>query len=186
MQQELAESRRESAKYRNELKTFQDAQLTAEQKRERDLADLQTKVRDYEQRQQRLALENAGYKLAASLGVSDMSAALALVQVEHAGKVTYDAATGAPENLQELLLAVLKAHPALAVGSASQAPQAPQAPQLSPERAVAQSGGATNPGASARTSSVFTREMIAKMTAAEYAANYRAIHEQIKRNNGRL
>lgn len=183
MQQELAESRRESAKYRNELKTFQDAQLTAEQKRERDLADLQTKVRDYEQRQQRLALENAGYKLAASLGVSDMSAALALVQVEHAGKVTYDAATGAPENLQELLLAVLKAHPALAVGSAS---QAPQAPQLSPERAVAQSGGATNPGASARASSVFTREMIARMSAAEYAANYRAIHEQIKRNNGRL
>lgn len=124
VQQELAESRREAAKYRNELKTRDDALLTAEQKRERDYSDLQTRAAEQELRLQRLSLENTGYRLGASLGIGDLTAALAILQVEHAHEISY-AQDGTPENLAELLKTVLERHPLLAAQPAQTPTPAP-------------------------------------------------------------
>lgn len=168
LQQELAEARRDAGKYRDELKKRDDANLTAEQKREQEHTELQTKVFEYEARLQMQALKLAGYELGQQLGIGDISAALALVQVEHRAEVKY-AADGTPENLQDLLKAVLKAHPALA-GQA----------QTAPTRQPASSGGATNPGAVARPGATFTREQIARMSPAEYQANQKAIYDALR------
>lgn len=145
-QQELAEARRDAAKLTAERKTWQDAQMTAEEKRERDLADLQTKSSEYEIRLQKLTLENAGYKLGNTIGISDIGAALALVQVEHAGEINYDA-DHQPTNLQDLLKSVLKDHPALAASNA------PGTAAAAAQGQRASSGGATNPGSMARSDS---------------------------------
>lgn len=142
IQQELAESRREAAKYRNELKTRDDALLTAEQKRERDYSDLQTRAAEQELRLQRLHLENAGYRLGASLGIGDLTAALAILQVEHGHEIAFDD-NGAPTNLEALMNAVLEQHPVLAAPSQSQPSQSQQQQQQPP--AYAPSAGATNP-----------------------------------------
>lgn len=138
IQQELAESRREAARYRNELKTRDDALLTAEQKRERDYSDLQTRAAEQELRLQRLHLENAGYRLGASLGIGDLTAALAILQVEHGHEIAFDD-NGAPTNLADLMKTVLEQHPVLAAAQSQQ-----QSPQQQPP-AYAPSAGATNP-----------------------------------------
>ena len=146
VQQELAESRREAAKFRNELKTRDDALLTAEQKRERDYSDLQTRAAEQELRLQRLHLENAGYRLGASLGIGDLTAALAILQVEHGHEIAFDD-NGAPTNLADLMKTVLEQHPVLA--AQTQPPQPPQPPQQQQSPAAypayAPSAGATNP-----------------------------------------
>lgn len=138
IQQELAESRREAARYRNELKTRDDALLTAEQKRERDYSDLQTRAAEQELRLQRLHLENAGYRLGASLGIGDLTAALAILQVEHGHEIAFDD-NGAPTNLADLMKTVLEQHPVLAAQTQSQSSQQQQPPAYAP------SAGATNP-----------------------------------------
>lgn len=177
MRQELAEARRDAAKYRDEIRKRDDASLSADQKRERDFSDLQARTLEQETQLQRLALENAGYRLSASLGISDISAALALIQVEHPHELKYDDA-GRPQNIEELLRTVLKAHPAL--GSSGGAPGAQPGGQR-----PAQSGGATNPGAGAR-AGAFTKAQIQSMSPQEYAANREAIMRQLASEKGRL
>lgn len=135
-QQEIAEARRDAAKYRDELKKRDDATLTEQQKRERDFSDMQAKVFEYEARHQQQALQIAGYRLGAGLGIGDIGAALALVQVEHGADVKYDAKTGEPENIADLLKAVLKDHPFLAAQAGA------------PTQPPATAGGATNPSRS--------------------------------------
>lgn len=137
----IAELRRENASRRTseattaaELKKFQDAQLSDQQKRERDFGELQTKAQGYEARLQQQALQLAGYRQGAALGIGDITAALALVQVEHGAEVKFSA-DGQPENIEDLLKAVLKAHPVLAAQQPGQRQQQ-----------AATSGGATNPG----------------------------------------
>lgn len=137
-QQEIAEARRDAAKYRDELKKRDDAQLTADQKRERDYAATQARALELELRVQQQGLELAGHRLAAGIGIADAGAAIALVLAEHAAEVQYDEKTGVPGNLADLLKAVLKDHPILA---AHPAPSAQN--QRQP---AATSGGATNPG----------------------------------------
>lgn len=165
MQSELAEARRDAAKYRDEIKKRDDANLSAEQKRERDFSELQARATAQEQALQRANLRIAGYELGAKLGIGDVSAALALLQVEHQSEITYGA-SGAPENLEQLLKKVIAEHPALAAGASTQRP-------------AAQSGGAANPGAAARTGT-FTREQVRRMTPQEYAQNRPAIMEAMK------
>lgn len=168
VQQEIAEARRDAAKYRDELKKRDDATLTAQQKLERDYADTQTKALEQELTLQRLHLENAGYRLAAKLQVADVSAVLALVQTEHSHEIER-ASDGTPQNLDKLIAIVLKEHPALV---AAQTGQPGQRPPTS-------SGGATNPGSSARVGApaTWTREQIARMSPEEYQANKKAILE---------
>lgn len=166
-QQELDEARRDAAKYRDELKKRDDATLTAQQKLERDYADLQASHFEREATLNQLRIENAAYRLAGQLQVSDIGAVIALVLAEHDSEIKLDAA-GKPENLDKLIKQVLADHPALA-GQANGQQQRPGA----------SSGGATNPGAGAR-AGTFTRQQIAAMTPAEYAANRDAIMEQLK------
>lgn len=148
-QQELAEARRDAGRYRDELRKRDDASLTEQQKRERDFADLQAKASEYETRIQRLTLENAGFRHGASLGIGDIAAALALVQVEHGHELKYDAA-GNPENIQDLLKAVLKNHPSLAASaSATGTGNGRGQAQAGSGSNASNAGGATNPGRNA-------------------------------------
>ena len=165
IRQELDEARRDAARYRDELKKRDDATLTDQQKRDREFTDLQTKAFEYEARLQVQALQLAGYRLGASLGIGDIGAALALVQAEHAHEVKF-ATDGTPENISDLLKAVLKDHPVLAAQA-----QSPRS---------ASTGGATNPGTIARPGGTFTRDQIARMSPQEYERNRAAIMEQLK------
>lgn len=109
------------------------AQMSDLQKAQKATQDATTKAQQYEARLQQQALQLAGYRHGATLGIGDVAAALALVQAEHGSEVTYSA-DGQPENIEDLLKAVLKAHPLLA------------AQQTTPRSPAASSGGATNPG----------------------------------------
>lgn len=144
-QQELAEARRDAAKVRTELKTRDDAALTAEQKRERDFADMQTRHLEATIENQRLKAQVAGFRYAQELGIVDIRAALALVQSEHAQELAFDEQTNEPKNLEELLKRVLKEHPILAGGQGQQQ-QGQQGQGQQQQRAPVQSGGAMNPG----------------------------------------
>jgi len=129
---EAAAERTARKKLEAELKKFQDAQLTDSEKRERDFTELQTVKLELETRNQQLSLENAGLRLAPSLGIADPAAALALVMAEHRNDLKYGD-NGNPENLSDLLKTVLKDHPLLA--------GKPAASNTQPN-----SGGPTNPG----------------------------------------
>lgn len=162
--------RKRLAELETAQKAADDAKLTEAQKRERDFTDLQTRNLEMEARLQQQGLRIAGYELGTQLGISDIRAALALVQVEHPAEIKYSA-SGEPENLGDLLKLVLKDHPALAGGGTSPAPAA---------RPGASSGGATNPGAVARPGATFTREQIARMSPTEYRANEKAIYDALR------
>lgn len=110
---EAAQYRKQLRDVEAELKKFRDKDLTDSQKLERDYTESQAKNLEYEATIGRLTLELAGLRLAPSLGIADPIAALALVQAEHAHEIKVGA-DGRPENLDELLKAVLKAHPLLA------------------------------------------------------------------------
>lgn len=172
IQQELAEARRDAGKYRDELKKRDDAQMTDQQRRDRDFENLQTKNFEYEARFQRQSLEIAGLKLAPKLGIADPSAALALVQAEYAHEVKFNAATGLPENLEALLKQVLAAHPVLAATSPQQSGNSGQ------RQTPATGGGATNAGRQAapgQGGSGLTAEIIAAMSNRERMARYEEI-----------
>lgn len=111
------------------------AQMSDLQKAQKATQEATTKTQQYEARLQQQALQLAGYQHGAALGIGDVAAALALVQAEHGSAVKYSA-DGQPENIEDLLKAVLKAHPVLAA-------QQPLGQQRQP---AATSGGATNPG----------------------------------------
>lgn len=162
IQSEMAEARRDAAKYRDEIRKRDDAQLSAEQKRDRDHADLQARAAEYEARLQRQSLEIAGLRLAPSLGIADAAAAMALVQAEHAHEVKF-ADDGRPENIETLLKAVVKDHPLLAGAASTPSSQQQQ------QRPPANSGGATNPGRNAGTGGL-TRELIVAMPMRERIA----------------
>lgn len=182
VRQELDESRRDAAKYRDNAKKLEDAQLTAEQKRERDYSEMQAKNLEMELRLQQQALQISGYRLGAQLGIGDVGAALALVQTEHAHEIKFSATDGTPENLPELLKAVLKDHPALA---ATNTPGSPQRPP-------AASGGATNPagggtGTGGRTSpATITRASYAAMSPQDRLLRNKEVLEVMRQNGGKL
>jgi hypothetical protein len=144
LRKESASHRVENTRLAAELKKFTDAQLTEQQKLERNYADEQAAKLELQAVVQRQGLELAGYKLGNSLGIGDIGAALALVQAEHGHELKYDA-SGQPENISELLKAVVKDHPILAAQSQASQPGA-QPGNGAPARPTA--GGATNPGRS--------------------------------------
>jgi len=156
---EAQAERKRSKALEAELAKFQDAQLTTEQKRERDLATYQQQALEYQLSMQRLTVENAGYRLGSSLGIADISAALALVQSEHGHEIEYDDKTQQPKNLDALLKLVVKDHPLLAGTSAQQRPSA---------------GGATNPSRQATApggaNGALSWDLIGNMTQDEYNA----------------
>lgn len=166
-QQELAEARRDAGKYRDELKQRDDANLTAAQKLERDYADSQARALELDARVQQQALELAAHRLAPTLGIADVSVALALVGTEHSGELHTDQKTGNPTNLEALLKRVLADHPVLASGAAQGGP--PAGPGTgTPPRPPVSSGAPVNPGRGA-TPGNWTWDVIGKLTPADYA-----------------
>lgn len=165
--QEAAALRQRIKEFERELKKRDDDQLSKKQKREKEAADAQTHTLELEARNQRLSLENTAHRLAATLGIADMGAALALVKAEHEHEIQYDESTQQPKNLDKLLKLVLSEHPILGTPASGQ--QNDQPGQGEPPRLAASSGGATNPGAGAR-ANVLTREAIIAMSPAERMA----------------
>lgn len=172
-QQELAEARREAAALRTEKRQRDDANLTAQQKLERDYTDLQTWRFEHEAETQRLHLENASLRLAPSLGIADPALALAVIQQEHAAEIKYGA-DGRPENLSDLFKQVLKEHPALAA-------QTPSPQRAASSAAASSGGGATNPGRQAGSGSL-TIEMIRAMSPRERMARIDEVNAWYKAN----
>jgi hypothetical protein len=140
---------------------------------QQQLADLQAKYLEATRHNQQLSTQIAGGRLAASMGLIDAEAALALVQHEHGDELEYDAQTGAPTNLDTLLKQVLAAHPALAQSAQQQQRTQPPRP--------ASSGGATNPGGASSGAPTFTRASIAAMSGAEYERNRAAIYDAMNK-----
>ena len=168
MRQELDEARRDAGKAREELKRRDDAQLTEQQKRDRDYAEAQTRQLELTLENQRLRAQATGYRLAGQLGVSDIGAALALVNAEHGAELAFDEHTGEPTNLEKLLKQVLADHPVLAAAQSGQ-PTGGLLPGQPSARPAANSGGATNPGAGARAGTL-SREIIQAMSQGERQA----------------
>ena len=181
MRQELDEARRDAGKAREELKRRDDAQLTEQQKRDRDYAEAQTRQLELTLENQRLRAQATGYRLAGQLGINDIGAALALVNAEHGADLAFDEHTGEPTNLEKLLKQVLADHPVLAAAQSGQPtgglPGQPSA------RPAANSGGATNPGAGARAGTL-SRAAIQAMSQGERMARIHEINAWLLQNPG--
>lgn len=166
LRRELEATRKEAATHRTKLKAFEDAQAAADAAKLSDLekaskradaaeaaaAAYRAKVIDYEVRLQAQALKIVDPELAA-LAVQP--------------KLEFDD-SGNPTNAEALLKELTKQKPWLLEQAAQN------------QRPPASSGGATNPGASARTGT-FTREQINRMTPQEYAANRTAIMDAMSK-----
>lgn len=155
------------AKFEADDKTRADAQLTAQQKLERDASEYQRRAFELETANQQYAVENAGLRLAPTLGITDVAGAMAIVQHEHASEIKIGA-DGKPENLADLLKTVIKDHPWLAGG---------QQGQRQPS-----SGGPTNPGRQAGNAGL-TLDMIKAMPMRERVARIDEIKAWEKANN---
>ena len=115
LQRELAEARREAAKYRTDLRKVTDAQLTESERLQRRVTELEqereaTSVRDRER-----AIRLAALEAAARLGFRDPDLAVRLVDPT-AVEVSDD---GTPKNVERLLADVLARSPYLARPGAS-------------------------------------------------------------------
>ena len=110
LQRELAEARREAAKYRTDLRKVTDAQLSESERLQRRVTELEaereaTSVRDRER-----AIRLAALEAAAKLGFRDPHLAVRLVDPS-AVEVSDD---GTPKNVERLLADVLARSPYLA------------------------------------------------------------------------
>ena len=115
LQRELAEARREAAKYRTDLRKVTDAQLSESERLQRRVTELETEreaisVRDHER-----AIRLAALEAAAKLGFRDPDLAVRLVDPS-AVEVSDD---GSPKNVERLLADVLTRSPYLARPGAS-------------------------------------------------------------------
>lgn len=162
-QQELAEARRDAAKLTAERKAREDAQMSAQQKLERDFSELQAWKFEHEADVQRLHLELAGLRLAPTLNIADPAAAMALLQAEHGADLKFDA-SGKPENLPDLLKQVVRDHPLLAGGGGGAGNGNGRSQQRQPT-----GGGASNPGRQAGSGGL-TRADIERMSMREKMA----------------
>lgn len=177
----IAELRKENATHRTKLKQIEDAQAAA------DLA----KLGDLEKAQKQLAAAeaaNAAYKQrvatyavqleAQKLGIVDPElAALAI-----AGQLEFDE-NGSPKNADKLLKELILAKPYLVASSGSGAQG--QGGQQNQQRPPAASGGATNPGAGARTG-VITKAAYAAMSQQERINRNKEVLETLRQNGGRF
>jgi hypothetical protein len=173
----IAELRRENAKHRTDLKKFEDAQLTEQQRLEKRATEAEAAATAY---QQRIAAYEV--KLAAQrLGIIDPDLALLAIQ----SQLEY-ADDGTPKNADKLLEALAKAKPYL-VAAPAQTPAQPAAG--AGQRQPASSGGATNPGAaqSASTSDVTWAQYAAmSVTERTHPPTWAKITATLARNGGRF
>lgn len=170
----IAELRRENAKHRTDLKKFEDAQLTEQQRLEKRATDAEATAKAYQQR-------IAGYEVkitAQKLGIIDPDLALLAIQ----SQLEYED-DGTPKNAEKLLADLAKAKPYLVAANANGSQT--QAGQPAGQRPTSSSGGATNPGAAGGIQGqgvIFTRDQINRMSPAEYERNKAAIYDQMAKN----
>jgi Phage minor structural protein GP20 len=166
---EAAQWRTTARKAEADLKKFQDAQLTAEEKRERDFEAAQKAATDAQRELQELKLSRAIERQAATLKIISPEIAAKLLDW---ADIDYDD-NGAPKNLEKLLSALVTTYPHLAQPDATQA-------------SAHTAGGATNPGRSAQISPtgapVFRVSQLADF---EFAMAHKAEIEQATRE-GRI
>ena len=168
----IAELRKENAKHRTDLKKFEDAQLTEQQRLEKRATEAEATAKAYQQR-------IAGYEVkltAQKLGIIDPDLALLAIQ----SQLEYED-DGTPKNAEKLLTDLAKAKPYLVAANGNGGTQAAPAGQ----RPTSSSGGATNPGGTGGIQGqgvIFTRDQINRMSPAEYERNKAAIYDQMAKN----
>lgn len=176
LNKELGDTRKEAAQHRTELKKFQDAQLTDQQKLEQRAAEAEAARDAYKARIASYAVQLAAQKL----GIIDPELATLAI----AGRLQYGE-DGQPTNAEELLTALAAQKPYLVGQSGAQGPAAGIqgiGSQAGQQRPAAQSRGAVNPGANAGPArGSFTREQLAEMARDPqvYAANRTIILRQL-------
>jgi hypothetical protein len=110
LQRELAEARREAAKYRTDLRKVTDAQLTESERLQRRVAELEQERAESAARDRERAVRLAALEAAAKLGFRDPDLAVRLVDPT-AVEVRDD---GTPKDVERLLSEVLTRSPYLA------------------------------------------------------------------------
>ncbi len=157
----IAELRKENASHRvkakelDELKArLESEKLSESEKLQKQLADYQARESDLTRQLQEHRVRSAVFAQASALSIIDVDAAAKLLDWS---EIDYDG-NGNPTNVDTLLKQLVKAKPYL-VNQQQQQRQAPT------------SGGATNPSRSTTTSpQALTKDYIAKLTPADYAA----------------
>jgi hypothetical protein len=117
-----------------QLKEYEDAKLTEQEKVTRDLADKTAKLSAYETRMRELSLRNEVLAEAGSLDIIDPRAAAKLLDAK---AINYDPETGEPTNVREELEKLLAVSPYLkrTTGTGQQAQvEAPRTPPANPPR----------------------------------------------------
>ena len=110
LQRELAEARREAAKYRTDLRKATDAQLSESERLQRRVTELEAERAESAARDRERAIRLAALEAAAKLGFRDPDLAVRLVDPS-AVEVSDD---GTPKNVERLLTDVLTRSPYLA------------------------------------------------------------------------
>jgi hypothetical protein len=110
LQRELAEARREAARYRTDLRKVTDAQLTESERLQRRVTELEAERAESAARDRERAIRLAALEAAAKLGFRDPDLAVRLVDPA-AVEVSDD---GTPKNVERLLTDVLTRSPYLA------------------------------------------------------------------------
>lgn len=167
----IADLRKENAKHRTDLKKFEDAQLTEQQRLEKRATDAEATAKAYQQRIAAYEVKLAAQKL----GIIDPDLALLAIQ----SQLEYDD-DGTPKNADKLLADLAKAKPYLVAANGNGGTQQPAS-----QRPPSSSGGATNPGGAGGIQGqgvIFTRDQINRMSPAEYERNKAAIYDQMAKN----
>lgn len=179
--EEARKLRAESASLRKRLAEFEAEKQAAETAKLSDAEKAAKRLAELEQTNTAQARELTELKV--TRAIERTAAALNIVSPDAASKlldwaeIEFDD-SGTPKNLPKLLESLLQTYPFLASnGGGQQQPGQPQQPM----RPAASSGGATAPGANARTGGSWTRAQIAAMSPAEYQANRAAIQEAMNR-----
>jgi hypothetical protein len=110
LQRELAEARREAAKYRTDLRKVTDAQLSESERLQRRVTELEQERAESAARDRERAIRLAALEAAAKLGFRDPDLAVRLVDPT-AVEVSDE---GTPRNVERLLTDVLARSPYLA------------------------------------------------------------------------
>jgi hypothetical protein len=114
----LNKAERENERLKTRVAEFEDAQKSDEQKRDEELERLRSVEVAAQEAERKLALQAAVLDVAPSMGITDITLALAALD---GSAIEYD--KGTPQNVSDALEAVVERHPALR--QASEPPRTP-------------------------------------------------------------
>ena len=172
--EEAKKLRSEAASLRKRMKAFEDAeakakdaQLTEQEKAQKQLADYQAQhsetLRQLQEERNSNALERAGR----TLGIADPIALADAVNIALATALLEHDDAGKPTNADAVMKEIIKARPWLTV-------------QQKPATSTA--GGATNPSRTTASTTGLSWEVITKMTSEQYDARRQEIMQWMKKN----